>query len=161
MDGPGSFDPSAVILFDKMAYPSPNPALDGESRKTEIIVILSVACTLSTLAVVLRCYSRGVILRSFGMDDAMIVPAQVNNPSWRKPGPVLTRDATDPHHCLSCGNWSWYETYMVTSFRKTLMTDWWTEAKYGLGRHAWTMPEEQYIPYMKVNFSKTDYIPRQ
>lgn len=81
MGGLGSFNLSTVILSGKMAYPSPNPALDGESRTTEIIVILSVACTLSTLAVVLRCYSRGVILRSFGTDDAIIVPAQVNDPS--------------------------------------------------------------------------------
>jgi hypothetical protein len=60
-----------------MAGPSPNPALDGESRVGEIIAIISVAGVLSTLIVALRCYSRGVILRSFGLDDAMMVPAQV------------------------------------------------------------------------------------
>jgi hypothetical protein len=63
-----------------MAGPSPNPALDGESRVGEIIAILTVASILSTLVVALRVYSRAVILRSFGLDDAMIVPAQVRAP---------------------------------------------------------------------------------
>jgi hypothetical protein len=56
---------------------SPNPALDGESRVTEIIAILSVTTTLSTLIVVLRCYTRAFILKSFGPDDMVMVPAQV------------------------------------------------------------------------------------
>lgn len=60
-----------------MAGPSPFPDLDGESRVGEIIAILSVAGILSTLAVTLRCYCRAVILRSFGLDDVLIVPAQV------------------------------------------------------------------------------------
>jgi hypothetical protein len=62
-----------------MGGPSPNPALDGESRVGEIIAIISTACVLSTLIVALRCYSRAVILRSFGLDDAMMIPAQVRN----------------------------------------------------------------------------------
>jgi hypothetical protein len=60
-----------------MAGPSPYPDLDGESRVGEIIAILCVAAILSTLVVTLRCYCRLVILRSFGLDDAFIVPAQV------------------------------------------------------------------------------------
>ncbi|SPQ21469.1 304c17e9-557f-49a5-93ef-64b29e142d23 [Thermothielavioides terrestris] len=96
-----------------MAAQSPNPALDGESRVTEIVVILSVASVFSTLAVTLRCYSRGVILRSFGLDDAIMVPAQ-----------ILTLASA-----VAIG----------------------LEAKYGLGRHAWTMPEENLIPYMKAS----------
>jgi len=56
---------------------SPNPALDGESRVSEIIAILSVTTSLSTLIVALRCYTRAFILKSFGPDDAVIVPAQV------------------------------------------------------------------------------------
>lgn len=62
-----------------MATPGPNHALDHESRRGEIIAILSVASILSTLAVALRCYSRAVILRSFGLDDAIMVPAQVRS----------------------------------------------------------------------------------
>ncbi|KAK0710546.1 hypothetical protein B0T21DRAFT_78745 [Apiosordaria backusii] len=98
-----------------MAGPSPNPALDEESRVPEIIAILSVASILSTLVVSLRCYSRAVILRTFGLDDAVIIPAQ-----------ILT---------------------LATAVAIGL------EAKYGLGRHSWTMPAENYIPYMKSFYS--------
>ncbi|KAK4202872.1 hypothetical protein QBC40DRAFT_319530 [Triangularia verruculosa] len=98
-----------------MAGPSPNPALDGESRVGEIIAILSVASVLSTLVVALRCYCRAVILRSFGLDDVLIVPAQ-----------ILTLASA-----VAIG----------------------LEAKYGLGRHIWMMPDEDYVPYMKSFFS--------
>ncbi|EAQ86279.1 hypothetical protein CHGG_07532 [Chaetomium globosum CBS 148.51] len=98
-----------------MAGPSPDPALDGESRVGEIIAILSVASILSTLAVTLRCYSRAVILRSFGLDDAIIVPAQ-----------ILTLASA-----VAIG----------------------LESKYGLGRHIWMMPDEDFIPYMKSFYS--------
>jgi hypothetical protein len=67
-----------------MAGTSPNPSLDGESRVNEVVIILSVACTLSTLVVALRCYTRAVILRSFGPDDALIIPAQVRRPTGDK-----------------------------------------------------------------------------
>ncbi|KAK4235415.1 hypothetical protein C8A03DRAFT_36729 [Achaetomium macrosporum] len=60
-----------------MAGPSPHPELDGQSRVGEIVAVLTVASILSTLAVVLRCYSRAIILRSFGLDDAIMVPAQI------------------------------------------------------------------------------------
>jgi hypothetical protein len=63
-----------------MAGPSPFPELDGQSRVGEIIAILTVASVLSTLAVALRCYCRIFMLRSFGIDDALIIPAQVRNP---------------------------------------------------------------------------------
>ncbi|KAL2268980.1 hypothetical protein VTJ83DRAFT_3826 [Remersonia thermophila] len=94
-----------------MAGSSPDPARDNESRVTEIIVILSVTCTLSTLAVLLRIYSRAIVLRSFGADDFMIVPAQ-----------ILTIASA-----VAIG----------------------LEAKYGLGRHVWMMPPENFVPYMK------------
>ncbi|KAL1840469.1 hypothetical protein VTJ49DRAFT_466 [Mycothermus thermophilus] len=98
-----------------MAGSSPDHARDGESRVTEIIVILSVASTLSTLAVLLRVYSRAILLRSFGADDFMIVPAQ-----------ILTIASA-----VAIG----------------------LEAKYGLGRHVWVMPEEHFVPYMKSFYS--------
>ncbi|KAK4182336.1 hypothetical protein QBC35DRAFT_445315 [Podospora australis] len=98
-----------------MPGPSPNPALDGESRVGEIIAILSVASILSTIAVALRCYSRAVILRSFGLDDAIIIPAQ-----------ILT---------------------IATALAIGL------EAKYGLGKHIWMMPEHHFFPYMKSFYS--------
>ncbi|KAK4159614.1 hypothetical protein QBC43DRAFT_272187 [Cladorrhinum sp. PSN259] len=94
-----------------MAGTSPNPALDGESRAATVIAILSVVTILSTLVVSLRCYCRAVILGNFGLDDALIIPAQ-----------ILT---------------------IATAIAIGL------EAKYGLGRHIWTMPDEHYVPYMK------------
>ncbi|KAK1761560.1 hypothetical protein QBC47DRAFT_31345 [Echria macrotheca] len=54
-----------------------DPTLSGQSRTGEIVAILSVACTISTCAVLLRCYCRHVILKSFGWDDAIMVPAQI------------------------------------------------------------------------------------
>lgn len=60
-----------------MTSPSPNPALDGQSRVGEIRAIIIVFGALSTLAVLLRCYCRAVILHSFGADDALMIPAQV------------------------------------------------------------------------------------
>ncbi|KAL2138503.1 hypothetical protein VTI28DRAFT_6653 [Corynascus sepedonium] len=98
-----------------MAGPSPDPALDSQSRVGEIIAIITVTSILSTLAVVLRCYSRAVILRSFGLDDAIMVPAQ-----------ILTLASA-----LAIG----------------------LETKYGLGRHSWVMPDEDFIPYMKSFYS--------
>ncbi len=75
-----------------MADPSPNHSLDHESRVTEVIVILSVACTLSTLVVAMRCYSRLVILRSFGLDDALIIPAQVRRTGSPEAGTSADQD---------------------------------------------------------------------
>ncbi|KAJ4288282.1 hypothetical protein N0V88_007474 [Collariella sp. IMI 366227] len=60
-----------------MTSPSPNPALDGQSRVGEIRAIVIVFGALSTLAVLLRCYCRAVVLRSFGADDAVMIPAQL------------------------------------------------------------------------------------
>lgn len=54
-----------------------NPAIDAETRQPEIIAILSVFTVVSTLAVVLRCHARLFLLRCFGLDDAVMVAAQV------------------------------------------------------------------------------------
>ncbi|GAB1314624.1 hypothetical protein MFIFM68171_04834 [Madurella fahalii] len=98
-----------------MSGPARDPALDAESRVGEIIAILSVASVLSTLAVGLRIYCRAFMLRSFGWDDGLILPAQ-----------VLTLASA-----VAIG----------------------LEAKYGLGRHVWMMPDENYFPYMKSFYS--------
>lgn len=54
-----------------------DPAIDAESRKPEIVAILSVFTAVSTIAVVLRCHARLFMLRCFGLDDAVMVAAQV------------------------------------------------------------------------------------
>jgi hypothetical protein len=50
----------------------------NESRFAEIVGILAACSFLSTLAVGLRIYCRGFLLRSFGIDDATMVVAQVS-----------------------------------------------------------------------------------
>ena len=54
-----------------------DPAIDAETRKPEIVAILSVFTVVSTLAVALRCHARIFMLRCFGPDDAIMVAAQV------------------------------------------------------------------------------------
>ncbi|KAK0627858.1 hypothetical protein B0T14DRAFT_424511 [Immersiella caudata] len=60
-----------------MAVAKRDPALDGESRTGEVVAILTIASAVSTLAVLLRCYCRHVLLRSFGWDDGVMVAAQI------------------------------------------------------------------------------------
>ncbi|KAK3936525.1 integral membrane protein [Diplogelasinospora grovesii] len=60
-----------------MASTAPNHALDGESKKAEIISILSVCCFLSTALVILRVFTRSYVVRAFGPDDWTLVVAQV------------------------------------------------------------------------------------
>lgn len=52
-------------------------SLDGQGRGKEIIAILSVFSALSSIVVALRIYTRASILRSFGIDDAIIIVALV------------------------------------------------------------------------------------
>ncbi|KAK0619684.1 hypothetical protein B0T14DRAFT_554855 [Immersiella caudata] len=60
-----------------MAQMTPNPALNGQSRFGEIVIILSVFSVISTVAVAMRCYARLFMLRCFGRDDGVMVAAQV------------------------------------------------------------------------------------
>ncbi|KAK3395301.1 hypothetical protein B0H63DRAFT_408742 [Podospora didyma] len=95
-------------MSESSREPSP---MDAESRFTEILAILAVTGTLSSLVIAMRCYARISLLRFFGLDDGVMLAAQVLNLA---------------------------ATAVVG-----------LEAHFGLGRHAWTMPEENYIPYMK------------
>ena len=52
-------------------------SLDGESRSTEIIAILTAGCILTTAVVSMRIFTRTVLLRTFGVDDAFICVAQM------------------------------------------------------------------------------------
>ncbi|KAK1511097.1 uncharacterized protein CCOS01_14859 [Colletotrichum costaricense] len=52
-------------------------ALDGQSRFGEIVAILAVGSVLSTAAVSLRVYTRVRMLRTFGLDDSVMVVAQM------------------------------------------------------------------------------------
>lgn len=50
---------------------------DGESRFAEILAMLIVGSVLSTAAVALRAFTRMRMLRTFGLDDTVMVVAQV------------------------------------------------------------------------------------
>lgn len=54
-----------------------NHALDGQSQVTFIVSILSLATVISTAVVVLRIFTRARILRTFGLDDAVMGVAQI------------------------------------------------------------------------------------
>lgn len=60
-----------------MAEKDIDHSLDGQGRGKEIIAILSVFSAVSTLVVALRIYTRAIILRSFGTDDAVIIGALI------------------------------------------------------------------------------------
>lgn len=65
-------------LSIKAAAPIPvDHSKDGESQVTYIVSVLTLACVLSTTAVVLRLYTRSRILHTFGADDAVMGFAQV------------------------------------------------------------------------------------
>ncbi|KAI7776709.1 hypothetical protein LA080_004643 [Diaporthe eres] len=57
--------------------PNVNHALDGQSQVTFIVSILSLATVISTAVVVLRIFTRARILRTFGLDDAVMGVAQI------------------------------------------------------------------------------------
>ncbi|KDN66580.1 hypothetical protein CSUB01_10139 [Colletotrichum sublineola] len=84
---------------------------DGETRFAEILAILVVGAVLSTLAVALRAFTRLKMLRTFGLDDVIMVVAQI----------------------LALG------TAVAIGL----------ESKWGLGKHSWVQPKEDYVPYMK------------
>ncbi|KAK1579258.1 uncharacterized protein LY79DRAFT_348289 [Colletotrichum navitas] len=84
---------------------------DGESRFAEILAILIIGAVLSTLAVALRAFTRIKMLHTFGLDDVLMVGAQ-----------ILVIGAA-----VAIG----------------------LESAWGLGKHSWVQPKEDYIPYMK------------
>ena len=66
-------------MASDLPEPGQFPELDAETQ-VPILVGTSVAFALaSTIAVGLRMYTRSVVVRAFGMDDAMIASAQVSS----------------------------------------------------------------------------------
>ncbi|KAK2042612.1 hypothetical protein LZ31DRAFT_555905 [Colletotrichum somersetense] len=84
---------------------------DGETRFAEILAILIIGAVFSTLAVALRAFTRLKMLRTFGLDDVLMVVAQV--------------------------------LVLGTAVAIGLESAW------GLGKHSWVQPKEDFIPYMK------------
>lgn len=63
-----------------MASEMPDYSLDNQSTSASVILISSVTCGLALIVVILRVYTRAVIVRPMGADDWSIVVAMVNIP---------------------------------------------------------------------------------
>lgn len=53
------------------------PAMTVEGRSEAIILVTVSVLALSTLTVILRCYTRLYIVRAFGWDDTIMITAMV------------------------------------------------------------------------------------
>lgn len=90
--------------------PKVDHSLDGQSQVTYIVSILSLATVISTAVVVLRIFTRARILRTFGLDDAVMGVAQIltigaavaiglGMSFSRSPFSLLSRRGTSPRGC--------------------------------------------------------------
>ncbi|EPS39767.1 hypothetical protein H072_6447 [Dactylellina haptotyla CBS 200.50] len=64
----------AIKLEERLTFPPPN-TINPERRGHYLVPILSVLLSVSTLATVLRTYTRVFVVRKFGHDDILIIPA--------------------------------------------------------------------------------------
>lgn len=55
-----------------------NMASDEDSRNMAIKVIAGLFMSIATVAVILRCYVRGFLVKAFGWDDGAMLMAMVN-----------------------------------------------------------------------------------
>lgn len=58
-----------------------DPSRNGDSKITLIVSVLSVCAFISTSLVALRVYTRAAILKGFGLDDWVLIVAQVRRKS--------------------------------------------------------------------------------
>jgi hypothetical protein len=63
--------------FDQAHASMAHRSLEGASRSVEICAVLATFSVLSTITVALRTYIRLVLLRTFGLDDGLMVVAQI------------------------------------------------------------------------------------
>lgn len=89
-------------MADMPAVPEPDHSLSSQSRVKEIFAILSIFSILSTFVVALRVWTRARILRSFGIDDAVIVVAQVLTIGAAVAEGLGTLPCPHERYCSSC-----------------------------------------------------------
>ena len=70
---PGGFDPPQQVID---SWPEPN-FTNPDSHKTELTAGIITVTVASTIVLLLRLYSRLIVVRNAGLDDALIVFAQV------------------------------------------------------------------------------------
>lgn len=55
---------------------------DEDHQNTAIIVVPALFVSIACVAVCLRCYVRGWVVKAFGWDDGAMVVAMVASPFW-------------------------------------------------------------------------------
>lgn len=121
-----------------MASEFADSSKNNDTRVPYIVWTMGLTAGLSTAAVLLRIYTRLRILHTFGADDAVMVFAQLLTlgsaaaifSGAYTPGIIPTR--TRPEVNANTSN---------------------EECAFGLGRHIWVMPADDYVPYMKSFYS--------
>lgn len=109
-----------------------DPVVNAETRAPMLIAVLCVGAFLTLLFVSLRIYTRAFILRQLGADDATIVIAVV--------------------FCLATIFVTGMGSYRAwpCSFSSSVLTDMNPEVRYGLGRHTWVVPHDEYLIQQRV-----------
>ena len=70
---PGGFDPPQEVIN---SWPEPN-FTNPDTHKTELTAGIITVTVASSIVLLLRMYSRLIVVRSAGLDDLLIVVAQV------------------------------------------------------------------------------------
>lgn len=70
-------DENEILTIKVAATVVADPSKNDESQMAYIVTILTLGCALSTIAVVLRLYTRLFVLHTFGADDATMAFAQL------------------------------------------------------------------------------------
>lgn len=138
--------------------PKVNHALDGQSQVTFIVSILSLATVISTAVVVLRIFTRARILRTFGVDDAVMGVAQILTIGAAVAIGLGMSLSPDHLHVYAASKRLAREVDLATFFRLIIVNPssditFHPETKWGLGRHVWIMLPENYTPYMKAFYA--------
>lgn len=136
-------------------------ALDGQSQVAWAVTIIGVACIISTIAVVLRIYTRLRVLPIFGPDDFVMGIAQlitigaglaIGLGESLLPGAwPCTCGQTWTLDSVSLGSSQPVRSWSICHARghACLLILHSPETKWGLGRHKWVMSDADYMPYMK------------
>ncbi len=114
-----------------MPVPGENPKLDAETAVPIIYGISIGFVCVSSIIVALRLYTRYLIVRSPGADDATIAVAQVLSIG------------------VSIATILRTSRQVIVEETLTLMCS--PEANYGLGRHTWMVAPGETIPQLKVS----------
>ena len=121
-------------------------ARDGETQQPTIFALAAVLSAVSTAAVALRLFARGVVLRLLGPDDVAIGIAQVGPPR----GAVLWLTRLPSRCWRSAQRSSLCWVGRARNSQESLRLTPKAEAPNGLGRHSWTISDAATMTQLKV-----------